>query len=148
MASTMGPTPEDAATRQLLAERYGTGRRRSGRIAMIVGLAVSVLFLSWLGWATWDHARPVLSSEFVGFTVLDTHRVEARFDVRRKDDQATGTCVLRALAEDHSLVGELRVPIEPSDRLQVRMTRVIQTEREATSVELQGCTAPGQVHPR
>lgn len=148
MASRTGPDAWDPATRALLAERYGAGRNRSGRVAFVVGALLSALFLGWLAWATWDHARPTLSSEFVGFQVIDEHTVEVRFDVRRKDAGANGTCLLRALAEDHSLVGEAVIPVEPDERLTARMTRSIRTERRATSVELVGCTAPGQSRPR
>lgn len=148
MASRTGPDAWDPATRALLAERYGAGRNRSGRVAFVVGALLSALFLGWLAWATWDHARPTLSSEFVGFQVIDEHTVEVRFDVRRKDAGAAGACTLRALAEDHSLVGEATIPVDPSTQLKARMTRSIRTERLATSVELVGCQAPDQSHPR
>ncbi len=138
----------DEATRRLLEERYGHGRRWSRLTAWILGASVSVAFLGWLAWATWDHAQPTISSEFIGFSVIDEHQAEARFDVRRKDAAVSGTCIVRALAEDHSLVGEVVVPVEAGPKLKARMTRPIRTERRATAVELVGCTAPGQNRPR
>ena len=53
------------------------------------------------------------------------------------------SCTLRAFAEDHTVVGEL--VFVPEDG---RSDQDVRTERRATSVELLGCTAPGQNHPR
>ena len=47
------------------------------------------------------------------------------------------SCLLRAIAEDHTTVGE--VAFEPVDG---RNEVSVRTERRATSVELVGCTAP------
>ena len=53
-------------------------------------------------------------------------------------------CVLRALAEDKSAVGEAVFTPEDSGRISVP----IRTERRATAVEKVGCTADGQKRPR
>ena len=55
----------------------------------------------------------------------------------------TARCVVRALADDHSVVGE--VAFTPVDG---RNEVVIRTERRATSADLVGCTAEGQSRPR
>jgi hypothetical protein len=58
------------------------------------------------------------------------------------------SCLLRAYAEDHSVVGERHVAVGPERRARVTLTSSVRTEREATSVELIGCTTAEQKRPR
>ncbi len=53
---------------------------------------------------------------------------------------------MRAYAEDHTLVGIVSFTPDPTST--GRVTQEISTDRRATSVELLGCTAPGQSRPR
>ena len=53
---------------------------------------------------------------------------------------------VKAYAEDHTLVGTQSFTPEPDESGRVEIEIV--TEREATSVELVGCTAPGQSRPQ
>jgi hypothetical protein len=137
------------AQHDTLAERYGApspGRRR----AVIVGTVVlAVVFLTWLGWTALAHSQPDVSSDLVTFTIDDEHAATARVDVRLGDDDADATCLLRAIAEDHAVVGELSFAVDAA-ALEGGSTleRVIRTDRRATSVELVGCTTPDQKRPR
>lgn len=125
-----------------LADRYG--RRASRRpLAITLTVLLAAAFLGWLAWATWFHATPEVRSEFISFTVHDEHRVTAVVEVDLDDGARDPECVLRVLAEDHSVVGERA--FEPVDG---RNTEEIRTEREATSVTLVGCTADGQPRPQ
>ncbi len=126
-----------------LADRYGTSapwRRR----AVIAGRVVVVgAFLGWLGWTIWDQSTPQVRSDIVGYDVVDEHRATATVEVRLADDGVVASCTLRAYAEDHTVVGEwVFTPVDG------RSDQNVRTERRATSVELLGCTAPGQDHPR
>ncbi len=87
---------------------------------------------------------PEVESELVSFDVVDEHAATARVQVRLGDEDVEASCKLRAYAEDKVVVGELVFTPTGSgtSRQEVR------TEREATSVELMGCTAPGQNRPR
>ncbi|MFZ2503627.1 MAG: DUF4307 domain-containing protein [Nocardioides sp.] len=152
-AAAPAPLPSGAdATADLLAERYGRSRTRRPSPAVVIAVVLSAMFLGWLAWATLNHAQPDISSEFVGFEVTSEHEALARFDVRRRSADVTGSCVLRAYAEDHSLVGEVAIPISGplsgDGNRSTRLTRSIRTERLATSVDLLGCTTPSQPHPR
>jgi hypothetical protein len=137
------------AQHDTLAERYGVPspvRRR----AVIVGTVVlAVVFLTWLGWTALAHGDPEVSSDLVAFTIDDEHAATARVDVRLGDDDAEATCLLRAIAEDHAVVGELSFDVDAAT-LEGGSTleRVIRTDRRATSVELVGCTTPDQKRPR
>ncbi len=125
-----------------LRERYGAprpGRRR----ALIVGVVVLALVSGgWLVWAGLFHATPPVASELVGFEVIDDHTASAVVDVDLEDG-VEARCVLQALAEDHTPVGDYAwAPTDGRNRVELR------TERRATAVSLVGCTAPGQPRPR
>lgn len=129
-----------------LKERYGTPAPWRRRATWGGSLALGLVFLAWLGWATWIHSTPTVDSELVSFTVVDLHSATAVVDVRLADDDVRATCLLRAFSEDHTIVGELSFVPDPAAG--ERISEVIRTERLATSVELLGCTAPGQSRPR
>lgn len=124
-----------------LSDRYGTNRSR-GRLIVVVSVVVVAVFAVWLAWATWFHATPEVTSELGNYSVVDAHRVEAEAHVSLEDG-AEANCKIRALAADHAVVGELNfTPVDGRNELTIR------TERKATSVDLVGCTAPGQNRPR
>lgn len=133
--------PDASPTSDLLASRYG--RTGPGRGVLIVAGVIVVAFLAWLGWATWVHATPAVESDLSGFEVVDEHAATASVDVAVHGDATGVRCLVRAVSEDHTPVGELSwVPTEGRNEVEVR------TERRATSVELVGCTAAGQGRPR
>ena len=66
--------------------------------------------------------------------------------VDRRDDDVDATCLVRAFAEDHTVVGELSWT--PDGEAQQSDEVSIRTERRATSVELVGCTTEDQSRPR
>jgi hypothetical protein len=80
----------------------------------------------------------------IGYDIVGAHEVTATVHVDLADDDVEATCLLRAYAEDHTIVGEL--PFTPTRSGRTEQT--VRTERLATSVELIGCTAPGQNRPR
>jgi len=125
-----------------LAERYGASspvRRRLGVVAIV--LVVTVL-AGWLVWTTAFHASPPVESELSAFDIADDNSATAVVSVALEDD-VIASCTLRAIAEDHSTVGELAfAPVDGRNEVAIR------TERRATSVTLLGCTAPGQPRPR
>jgi len=129
-----------------MADRYGApspGRRRA-LIGVIV--AVAVVFAVWLGWTVYEHATPQVTSELETFSVEDDHTVTAVLVVTLADSDVQASCTLRAYAEDHTTVGELTFTPDPTEGR--RQVQTIRTDRRATSVESQGCTAPGQDRPR
>lgn len=127
-----------------LADRYGAPApwRRTAMRGLSVALAA--LFLGWLGWTMWDQSTPEAESSMVGYEVVDDHEVSAVVRVDLADEDVEATCLLRATADDHSVVGEHSFTPPGSGRSE----QVFRTERRATSVELIGCTAPGQSRAR
>ena len=126
-----------------LADRYGAPAPWRRRAVLAGCVVVVAAFLGWLGWTIWDQSTPQVRSEIVGYEVVDEHRATATVEVRLADDGVAASCTLRAYAEDHTVVGEL--VFTPEDG---RSDQDVRTERLATSVELLGCTAPGQSRPR
>ena len=89
-----------------LAERYGTAQpwRRTALVAVAAVLVLA--FLGWLAWATWFHANPAVESQLSTYKIVDQHEATAVVAVSL-DDGADASCRVRALAQDHSVVGEL-----------------------------------------
>ena len=130
-----------------LAERYGAPSRALR--PLLVGL-VAVLALAGLAWLVWVisfHGRPQVTSAMVGFRVDGQHAVVARISVVRRDADVTASCLLRAYADDHSVVGEATVPVK-GPKQNTTLATSVRTERRATTVDLVGCTAPGQKQAR
>lgn len=125
-----------------LADRYGTHRPRQRIVLLVVVVVLAVLGLGWLAWAGWFHSTPAISSEMGTFETVDAHTVRTVVSVDM-DDVSGANCRVRALAEDHVTVGELN--FTPTDG---RNEVTIRTTREASSVELVGCTAEGQARPQ
>jgi len=126
-----------------LADRYGAPAPWRRRVLIAGSVVVAAAFLGWLGWTIWDQSTPQVRSDLVGYDIVDQHRATATVEVRLADDGVVASCTLRAFAEDHTVVGEkVFAPADGQSALDIR------TERRATSVELLGCTAPGQSHPR
>jgi len=132
-----------------LTERYGTPSPVARRALVAVVVVVGAAFLGWLGWTALSHGNPEVTSELVTFTVDDEHQVTAQVDVRIDDQDVVATCLLRAIAEDHTVVGELHFEVRASDLEDGNvLEREIRTERRATSVDPVGCTTAGQQRPR
>jgi hypothetical protein len=132
-----------------LTERYGTPSPVARRALVTVVVVVAAAFLGWLGWTAFFHGDPQVSSELVTFTVDDEHQVTARVDVRIDDEDVVATCLLRAIAEDHTVVGEVHFDVTAADLEDGHvLEQVIRTERRATSVDQVGCTTADQPRPR
>ena len=128
-----------------LADRYGAPAPWR-RTAVLVGSGIlGLLAVTWLAWSTLFHASPDVSSEIVGWEVVDDHAITAQVDVvlRGDADDLEATCEVRAIAADHTVVGEASfVPEDGRNEVEVR------TERRATAVESVGCTTHDQRRPR
>lgn len=126
-----------------LADRYGAPSPWRRGVLLGAVVVVAAAFLGWLGWTIWDQSTPDVRSELVGYEVVDVHGATATVDVRLRADDVVATCRVRAYAEDHAIVGEATfTPQDGRNEVEVR------TEREATSVELLGCTTPDQRRSR
>jgi hypothetical protein len=139
------PTYDDPVTD--LAKRYGAPSRPRRPVVIMLAVVLAAALIGWLAWATFLHARPEVTSQLVGFRVHGQHSATATFTVVRRSADVRASCVLQASAADHATVGQLTVRVASGDTEQ-RLTRSMRTERQASAVDLVGCTAPGQSQPR
>jgi hypothetical protein len=129
-----------------LAERYGTPAPWRRRALVVATGLLAVAFLAWLGWTAWSHSTPEVESALVGYSIDSEHAATARVEVKLRDADVEATCLLRAVAEDHTVVGERS--FTPSYGAPQPLEQTVRTERMATSIELIGCTTPDQARPR
>lgn len=128
---------------QTLAERYAGPPAWRRPVTIAVVAVVAAVALAWLAWAAYQESTPKVESQLVTFTVDGEHVVHADVEVRLSSGASGVSCTVEAVAEDHSVVGELHfTPSDGTNRVTVR------TEREATSVDVPGCIAKGQDRPR
>jgi hypothetical protein len=117
-----------------LVERYGKQPSQWRPIGIGLVAAVAVGFGAWVTWAAVVHGSPAVDGDLILFDITNSHEVSATVDIRLKED-TEATCRLRALAEDKYPVGELA--FDPHNG---RNKVVVRTEREASSLELLGCS--------
>jgi hypothetical protein len=130
-----------------LADRYGAPSPRRRQVVILASGVVGVLALAWLAWVAWFQSTPEVQSSLRSFHVVDSHTVEAAVVVKPSSRDVSANCLVRAFGEDHSVVGELNFKVSGRSG-QTRRQVTLRTEREATSLELVGCTAAGQSRPR
>lgn len=131
----------------LLTERYGSPSPLRRRLVVVGSVLLAAVFLAWLAWTAISHAEPEVESAMITYDIVDEHTATARVDVRTRDADVVATCLLRATAEDHSVVGEQSFEVS-GDPASTEYEQEIRTERRATTVELVGCTTPDQARPR
>jgi len=132
-----------------LASRYGAPHRLRRPAVLGVAVLLAAAFVAWLVWAVAFHGRPEVTSELVSYDVqAGEHATKASFAAVRRSADVTASCLLRAYAADHSVVGEATVTVGPGGATSSTQGTTVRTERRATSVELVGCTAEGQPQPR
>lgn len=144
-AMQAGPPTGPAGT-GMLEERYGAPRRRPHALVVTGVVAVAAVFSAWLVWTAWFHSTPEVSSELVGFDIVDQHTATGTVDVVLDEGVAAADvrCTLRAFSADHATVGELVFAPGGTGRQEL----AVRTAREATAVELLGCTTDDQRRPR
>ena len=130
-----------------LAERYGVQARHRRPVVVAAAAVLAILATTWVLWVAVFHSRAEVSSQLVAYDVRGEHAADATFTVVRRDADVRASCLLRAIAEDHAVVGELTVPVT-SGPATSQQRATLRTERRATSVDLVGCTAAGQTGPR
>ena len=131
-----------------LTDRYG---RRSSLGARIVALVLVAGLVAGSGayffWVFSDRVDPEAQGDILTYDVRSDHLTVATLEVVRKTESTEATCVLSAVAQDGSVVGELALPVTDGP---VRQTVEVEirTERRATTVMTSGCVTPGQPRAR
>jgi hypothetical protein len=131
-----------------LSQRYGSPSGTRTKAVVALAVVVAAAGLSWLVWVMLVHGRPEVQSSLVSFRAEGQHAAVARFDVVRRSADIEASCLLRALAADHTIVGELDVAVGPGGPTTQTLEKSIRTERAATSVDLVGCSTGDQSQRR
>jgi hypothetical protein len=130
-----------------LEQRYRGPSRAARVVALVAVVAMVASGVGFVGWSVFFHSSPQVSSRLITYRIVDEHEATADIAVVRESQFTEAACRLRAVAEDHTVVGEVSVPVV--DGPEERTLRVpIRTERRATGVELVGCTTADRPRPR
>ena len=125
-------------TENAVLDRYGAGRPRRRPLAIVLGVLFALLLAGWAVWAGMG-SRPAIDAQLTAYDVVSTHEVRVKIHATFRDADAQGSCLVRATAQDHTIVGELNVT---ADQLRSSTGRWIsvRTERRATTATLVRCT--------
>ena len=130
-----------------LQQRYGGPRRSTRVMALVLVVALVASGVSFLAWAVFFQSTPQVASQLTTWDVVGEHLAVANITVKRETQFTDASCRLRAIAEDHTVVGETTVPVTDGPEKQSLQIE-IRTERLATSVENLGCSTADQPRPR
>jgi hypothetical protein len=130
-----------------MSDRYGTDSPGRRRLLIALSGLVGVVALGWLAWAVWFQSNPDVQSSLRTFEVTGPHSVKATLEIRTADSDVRANCLVRATGSDHSVVGELNFVVTGAKDT-VHRDVTLRTEREATTVEMVGCTTKDQSRPR
>ncbi|MCW2786503.1 MAG: hypothetical protein JWP74_3020 [Marmoricola sp.] len=107
---------------------------------IVASTVLGVVFFGWVAWAAWFNSDTAYDAELESFDVVSTHEVRVKMDIKVSKDHIKGSCLLRATASDHTIVGETNLSVATIVKDQGRWIP-IRTERRATTVEKISCTA-------
>ncbi len=130
-----------------MSDRYGAASPARRRLVILVSGLVGLVALAWVAWATWFETTPDVQSSLRTFSVVDEHTVKTSVGVHLSDEGVVASCKVRAYGRDHSIVGELNFKVTGETGTRPHDV-TFRTEREATSVEVVGCTTKDQARPR
>jgi hypothetical protein len=125
-----------------MQERYGAAKPRRRALLIVATTILATVFLGWLAWAVWFHSNPAIEAEVTRYEITGVHDARVQVAARIRDDEVRGSCLVRATASDHTIVGELNLSVSDLREQQGRWIP-LRTERKATAVELVRCTEHG-----
>ena len=123
---------------EIFSERYGTTRPRRRWVAVTLGSLLAVALLAWAVWAG-SQEESAIDADVTGYRVVNAHEVQVMVTAHFRDADSGGSCLVRAIAEDHTVVGEENLT---ADELRAAAGEWIpvRTERRATTATLVRCT--------
>jgi len=130
------PAPSPAPS---LAHRYGTDRHRGRVTGLAAGGVLVAALLGWAIWAAASQGRDAIEADVTSYQVVSSHETQVKLAVHFRNADSTGSCLVRATAQDHTVVGELTLT---ADQLRASQGTwiPIRTERRATTATLVRCT--------
>jgi hypothetical protein len=137
--SAQAPTPAPGqASSQGLQQRYGGARPRR-RTPIVLGTMLALALLAWAIWAGTASGNRPIDASVSSYQVVDTHEIQVKIAAHFRSDDVEGSCLVRATAADHTVVGELSLTADEL-RAAGRSWISIRTERRATTAEVVRCS--------
>src|SRR5690242_20266901 len=95
----------------LMQERYGAANPRRRQFLIVGSTLLGVIFISWLAWAAWFHSAPDVEAAVTRYEIVDTHSARVQVQATIREEASKATCLVRATARDHTIVGELNLTV-------------------------------------
>ncbi len=125
---------------QRLRRRYPAPRVSRRAKMLLVGIG-TLIALSWLVWTALVHARPSVSGQVAGFTVVSDTAMTVTVTVERRDPSVPARCRLLAQSTDFQPVAEQDVEVPASAVKLANIPVQLTTLRRATSASVKSCTS-------
>jgi hypothetical protein len=128
----------DQSTAQSLAQRYRTDRPRRRLVGIALGGLLAAALLAWAVWAASPQGGAPIEAQVTSYDVVSTHETRVKVAAEFEDAGTDGGCLVRATAEDHTIVGEVNLT---ADELREKRGEwiPIRTERRATTATVVRC---------
>ena len=125
---------------EIVAGRYGSDRPKRRRVAVALGSLIAAALTAWAVWAALSLGNPAIDATVTAYDVVDTHEVRVKVTLHLRDTDTAGSCLLRATAEDHTVVGELN--LTTAELRSAKGTWIsLRTERRATTATVVRCSS-------
>lgn len=119
-----------------LDHRYGRTRRR--RLPWVLGILAIVLGIAFITWSTLSQSAGSITSDDLGYEVVDSHEVTVRFQVSNAHGKPV-TCAIEALDEEFGVVGWKIVELPTIESHIEHFTTSVPTVSEATTGLVNSC---------
>jgi hypothetical protein len=111
-----------------------------------VGVVVVVVLVAALGaWAIWaaiGQSSHAVSGIVRSYRIVSPHQLSVSVQIDRQSSAAV-RCTVRAVASDHSTVGETAVTVPPGDSGETTLTVTVKTERPPAGADIGRCRESG-----
>jgi hypothetical protein len=128
------PTPHE----QTLAERYGRPSRGRSRVGVVVVAVLAVALGAWAIWAAIGQTSHAVSGIVRSYRVVSPHQISVSVQITRQSEAAV-RCTVRAVASDHSTVGETVVTVPAGHSGGTTLTVSVKTERLSAGAAIGRC---------
>jgi hypothetical protein len=122
----------------MLEERYGTPRRWSRLILVVVAALLVTAGLSWVIWAGLASSNPPVSAQMSTSNVVNARATDITLVIDRRDGDAV-QCLVYAQTENQTVVGERTIKVPAGDPGTTTVDARITTERRAFTGVLDSC---------
>ncbi|MGP6175795.1 DUF4307 domain-containing protein [Microbacterium sp. A196] len=123
-------------TAEELDQRYGRTRRR--RLPWLLAIIAAVIVVAIAAWMTISQSMNSVTSDDLGFEVVDSHEVTVRFQISDAHGKEV-TCAVEALDEEFGVVGWKIVEIPKMESHTQQFTTTVPTVSEATTGLVNAC---------